>query len=142
MPSVFEWNPKDMQEYGVYVFLRDEMMAILTKMMDGLHILESEILSGLVLLERAICESESAFSLETLGTGLPLAVCVAVMVAHKTGADQTYTNATFCSILGIELSLFARAETAFLEAVKFRVVVSGEEYEEALLFLSRLVQHT
>ena len=99
-----------------------------------MRIRESELLQGLILLERFLARSAGGFTLKP--DTFPMALTVCVMLANKMSADSVFTNRSWCEVFGIRMEHFSSSEKYVLSVLQYNLNVDGD----ALLRLIRAIQ--
>ena len=108
---------------------------LLIPMGQQMRIRESELVEGLVLLERFLVKGFPEFRLTMDNLAMAFTVCV--MLANKSCADSTFQNCSWCKVFGMKQSYLNQSEEYALRILDFQLLISGEEIEELIKAVKR-----
>lgn len=122
------WRPQNGDVARIVCGCSETASFVLTKICAVLCLRESEILRGLVLLERMVSGGLSDIVFSLSEENLPMALVVAMMLANKTSADKPYSNQAWAELFEIDISLLNESEMFFLKCISFDAGVSEAEF--------------
>ena len=100
------------------------LIGLLQVMKVQLHIRESELLYGLILLERFLNKSPSEFDLQL--NNLPMTFVVCIMLAHKMSTDRPIKNSLWSGVFKIPLSYLNQSEIFVLKAIDYNLNITWQ----------------
>jgi hypothetical protein len=127
-----DWKPKSPAEVDMVQTIYHQMRSILKMMSDHFRMRRTELLQGLVLLERVLTGQRSSIPFLLTRENTPMALVVCMMMTNKMNADHPFTHSSWCKVFGIDPEALRKSEVFFLSCVNFSCHVGKEEFLAAL----------
>ena len=136
--GAFSYKREDLEMVGGEWTLLEKTMKEIERMMNELMVLmgermrirETELIQGLVYLERFLMKGKREFMLTMKNVAMAFTTCV--MLSNKMNGDSTFRNISWCEVFGIKPSYLNESERYALRILEFRMNIRGSEISELL----------